>query len=82
LAIQLSSAAHAMLATRPTCRPSLVSCLPSLRESLPSLPDTYGQSLEALLSQFAASENESHVIGDVSKIECSATVVVSGVSGA
>nr|GEX27749.1 hypothetical protein [Tanacetum cinerariifolium] len=45
------------------------------------MPDTYGQSLEALLSQSAASENESHVTGVVSKRECSATVAVSSVSG-
>ncbi|GKF82517.1 hypothetical protein Tco_0244173, partial [Tanacetum coccineum] len=29
--------------------------------SLPSVPDAYGQSLEALLTQHAASKNESHV---------------------
>nr|GFD01421.1 hypothetical protein [Tanacetum cinerariifolium] len=63
----LSSAAHAVLTTHPTCRPSLVSCLPSLEESLPFVPDAYDQSLEALLSQSAASENESHVTGVVSE---------------
>ncbi|GJU18436.1 hypothetical protein Tco_1146402 [Tanacetum coccineum] len=51
----------AVLATRSTCRPSLASCLSSHRESLPSVPDAYGLSLEALLSQPAASESESHV---------------------
>nr|GFD54324.1 hypothetical protein [Tanacetum cinerariifolium] len=45
----------------------LVSCLPSLRESLPSVPDAYDQSLEALPSQPAASESESHVTGDMSE---------------
>ncbi|GKF28816.1 hypothetical protein Tco_0095158, partial [Tanacetum coccineum] len=36
-------------------------------ESLPSVPDTYGQSLEVLLTRPAASESESHVLGDVSE---------------
>ncbi|GKD98259.1 hypothetical protein Tco_1382156 [Tanacetum coccineum] len=38
-----------------------------VRESLPSVPDAYGQSLEALLSQPAASESESHVPNAVSE---------------
>nr|GEV67218.1 putative ribonuclease H-like domain-containing protein [Tanacetum cinerariifolium] len=59
----LFSAAHAVLATRPACRPSLVSCLLLLRESLPSVPDAYSQSLKALLSQSAASKSESHATG-------------------
>nr|GEY08034.1 hypothetical protein [Tanacetum cinerariifolium] len=67
-----------ILTTQPACRPSLVSCLPLLGESLPSVPDVYGQSLKALLSQSAASENESHVTGVVSKREFYATVAVSG----
>nr|GEY86189.1 hypothetical protein [Tanacetum cinerariifolium] len=49
------------------CHPSLVSCLPSLRESLPSVFYAYGQSLEALPSQPAASESESRVTGVVSE---------------
>nr|GFB98521.1 hypothetical protein [Tanacetum cinerariifolium] len=53
------------LKNQPACRPSLVLRLPSLGESLPSVPDAYDQSLEALLSQSAASENESTVTGDV-----------------
>nr|GEW72024.1 hypothetical protein [Tanacetum cinerariifolium] len=44
LAVQLSSAAHAVLTTRPACRSSLVSCLPSLGESLPSVLDAYAVS--------------------------------------
>ncbi|GKG23757.1 hypothetical protein Tco_0391793, partial [Tanacetum coccineum] len=36
-------------------------------ESLPSVPDAYGQSLEALPSQFVASGSESHVPGAVSE---------------
>ncbi|GKD82914.1 hypothetical protein Tco_1349753, partial [Tanacetum coccineum] len=36
-------------------------------ESLPSGPDAYGQSLEVLLTQLAASENESHVPDVVSE---------------
>ncbi|GKB02228.1 hypothetical protein Tco_0830317, partial [Tanacetum coccineum] len=36
-------------------------------ESLPSVPDAYGQSLEALLSQPAASGSESHVPDVVSE---------------
>ncbi|GJX46934.1 hypothetical protein Tco_0272124 [Tanacetum coccineum] len=54
-----------MLTTRPVCPPSLVSCLSSLGESLPSVPYVYGQSLEALPSQFAASGSESHVPDDI-----------------
>ncbi|GJR58437.1 hypothetical protein Tco_1500599, partial [Tanacetum coccineum] len=37
------------------------------RESLPSVPDAYGQSLERLLTQPAASKSEFHVPGDVSE---------------
>nr|GEZ81755.1 reverse transcriptase domain-containing protein [Tanacetum cinerariifolium] len=53
------------LTTQPACHPSLVSCLPSLGGSLPSVPDAYGQSLEALPSQSAASESESHIPGRI-----------------
>ncbi|GKF43129.1 hypothetical protein Tco_0129681, partial [Tanacetum coccineum] len=35
--------------------------------SLPSMPDVYGQSLEVLLTQPAASESESHVPDVVSE---------------
>ncbi|GKG14270.1 hypothetical protein Tco_0353870, partial [Tanacetum coccineum] len=63
----LSFTALAVLTTRPACRPSLISCLSSLRESLPSVPGAYGQSLQALLSQPAASKSESHVPNDVSE---------------
>nr|GFB28541.1 reverse transcriptase domain-containing protein [Tanacetum cinerariifolium] len=56
-----------VLTTQPACRPSFVSCLPSLKESLPSVADAYGQSLEALLSQSAASKSESYVTGVVSE---------------
>nr|GFC78756.1 hypothetical protein [Tanacetum cinerariifolium] len=62
-----SSDALAVQTTQPACHPSLVSCLSSLEESLPSVPDVYGQSLEALSSQPAASGSESHVPGDVSE---------------
>ncbi|GKC91744.1 hypothetical protein Tco_1152393, partial [Tanacetum coccineum] len=37
----LSSAALAVLTTRPTCHPSLASCLSSLGESLLSVPNAY-----------------------------------------
>ncbi|GKC47266.1 hypothetical protein Tco_1064988, partial [Tanacetum coccineum] len=47
--------------------------------SLLSVPDAYGQSLEALPSQPAASGSESHVPGAVSKSEYPATVDVSDV---
>nr|GFB39331.1 hypothetical protein [Tanacetum cinerariifolium] len=40
----LSSAALAVLITRPACHPSLISYLPSLRESLPSVFDAYAVS--------------------------------------
>ncbi|GJT05525.1 hypothetical protein Tco_0839987 [Tanacetum coccineum] len=73
----LSSAALAVLTTRPACQPSLASCLSSLGESLPSVPDAYGQSLEALLSPPAASGSEAHVPGVVSKEEYPVTVAVS-----
>ncbi|GKF28157.1 hypothetical protein Tco_0094499, partial [Tanacetum coccineum] len=65
LAVQLSSAALAVLTTRPTCHPSLALYLSSHEESLPSMPDAYDQSLEALPSQPAASGSESHVPGAV-----------------
>ncbi|GKG07805.1 hypothetical protein Tco_0333637, partial [Tanacetum coccineum] len=61
------STALAVLTTRPACHPSLASCLSSLRESLPSVPYVYGQSLEALPSQPAASGSESYVPGAVSE---------------
>nr|GEU81015.1 hypothetical protein [Tanacetum cinerariifolium] len=56
-----------VLTTWPACHPSFVSCLPSLGESLPSMPDAYGQSLEALPSQSAASRSEFHVPGALSE---------------
>ncbi|GKE96146.1 hypothetical protein Tco_1581001, partial [Tanacetum coccineum] len=65
----------------PACHSSLVSCLSSRGESLPSVPGTYGQTLEALLSQPAASENESHMPGVVSESEYSAAVDVPDVLG-
>ncbi|GJW25938.1 hypothetical protein Tco_0039749 [Tanacetum coccineum] len=46
---------------------ALASCLSSHRESLLFVPDSYGQSLEALSSQPAASESESHVPSVVSE---------------
>ncbi|GJX46184.1 hypothetical protein Tco_0271374 [Tanacetum coccineum] len=58
---KLSSAALAVLTTRPACHLSLVSYLSSLGESLPSIPYVYGQSLEALPSQSAASGSETRV---------------------
>ncbi|GJZ99494.1 hypothetical protein Tco_0672045 [Tanacetum coccineum] len=64
---KLSSATLAVLTTRPACHPSLASCLSSHGESLLSVPDAYGQSLEALPSQPAASGSESHVPGVVSE---------------
>ncbi|GKA84427.1 hypothetical protein Tco_0806022 [Tanacetum coccineum] len=64
---KLSSAALAVLTTRPACHPSLASCLSSHGESLLSVPDAYGQSLKALPSQPAASGSESHVPGAVSE---------------
>ncbi|GJX30219.1 hypothetical protein Tco_0238298 [Tanacetum coccineum] len=67
LAVQLSSAALTVLTTRPACHPSLASCLSSHGESLPSMFFAYGQSLEALPSQPAASGSESYVPGDVSE---------------
>ncbi|GKE09058.1 hypothetical protein Tco_1412609 [Tanacetum coccineum] len=63
----LSSAALDVLATWPACHSSLTSRLSLLGESLPSVPNDYGQFLEALLSQPAASESESHVLDDVSE---------------
>ncbi|GKG46658.1 hypothetical protein Tco_0501504, partial [Tanacetum coccineum] len=80
--LTLSSAALAVLATRPACHPYLASCLSSHEESILSVPDAYGQSLEALPSQPAASGSESHVLGVVFESEYSATVVVSDVYGA
>ncbi|GKA57769.1 hypothetical protein Tco_0756957 [Tanacetum coccineum] len=73
---KLSSAALAVLTTRPACHPSLTSCLSSHGESLLYVPNAYGQSLEALPSQPATSGSESHVPGAVSKSEYLATVVV------
>ncbi|GKA94911.1 hypothetical protein Tco_0816949 [Tanacetum coccineum] len=64
---KLSSAALAVLTTRPACHPSLALCLSSLGESLPFVPDAYGQSLEALPSQPTVSGSESHVPGAVSE---------------
>ncbi|GKC45018.1 hypothetical protein Tco_1062740, partial [Tanacetum coccineum] len=63
----LSSTALAVLTTQPACYPSLVSCLLSLGEYLPSVSDAYGQSLEALPSQPAASGSESYVPSVVSE---------------
>ncbi|GKB53383.1 hypothetical protein Tco_0904136, partial [Tanacetum coccineum] len=64
----LSFAALAVLTTRPACRPSLASCLSSLGESLPSVPDPYGQSLEALPSQTAASGTVSDMHGAETRV--------------
>ncbi|GKB88262.1 hypothetical protein Tco_0960534 [Tanacetum coccineum] len=75
----LSSVALAVLTTRPACYLSLASCLSSHRESLLSVPDAYGQSLNVLPSQPAASRGESHVPGAVSKSEYPGTVAVSDV---
>ncbi|GKF42389.1 hypothetical protein Tco_0125731, partial [Tanacetum coccineum] len=49
---------------------------------MPSVPNVYDQSLEALLSQPAASESESYVPGAVSKEEYLVTVAVSDEHGA
>ncbi|GKG41637.1 hypothetical protein Tco_0473388, partial [Tanacetum coccineum] len=62
-----SSAALIVLTTWPACHPSLASCLSSHGESLISVLGAYGQSLEALPSQPAASGSESHVPGAVSE---------------
>ncbi|GJZ92407.1 hypothetical protein Tco_0664472 [Tanacetum coccineum] len=67
MAVQLSPTALVVLTTQPACHPSLASCLSSHRESLAIMPDVYVQSLEALLSQPAASGSESHVPGAVSE---------------
>ncbi|GKB53235.1 hypothetical protein Tco_0903988 [Tanacetum coccineum] len=48
---------------------------------MPSVPDAYGQYLEALLSQPAASGSESHVPGAVSKKEYPVTIDVSDKHG-
>ncbi|GKB85470.1 hypothetical protein Tco_0957742 [Tanacetum coccineum] len=64
---KLSYVALAVLTTLPVCHLSLTLCLSSHGESLLSVPDTYGQSLEALPSQPAASGSESHVPGAVSE---------------
>ncbi|GJT20542.1 hypothetical protein Tco_0890479 [Tanacetum coccineum] len=74
---KLSSAALAVLTTRPACHPSLASCLSSHRESLLSVPNAYGQSLEALISHPAASRSESHVPGTVYESQYPTTVAVS-----
>ncbi|GJX08606.1 hypothetical protein Tco_0196538 [Tanacetum coccineum] len=58
---KLSSAALAVLTTRPACHPSLASCLSSHGESLIYVSDAYGQSLEALTSQPTASGSETRV---------------------
>ncbi|GJZ24667.1 hypothetical protein Tco_0562126 [Tanacetum coccineum] len=63
----LSPTALGVLTTQPACHSSLVLCLSSLGESLPSIPGAYGQTLEALISQPAASENEPHTPGAVSE---------------
>ncbi|GKD41266.1 hypothetical protein Tco_1261473 [Tanacetum coccineum] len=60
------SATLMSLGNRPACHSSLVSCLSSLGESLPSVPGAYGQTLEAMPPQPAASGNESHIPGVVS----------------
>ncbi|GJX14460.1 hypothetical protein Tco_0206218 [Tanacetum coccineum] len=77
----LSFAALDVLTTRSACHSSLASCVSSLGESLPSVPGAYGQTLEALPSQPAASRNESHIPGVVFEREYSAAVVVPDVSG-
>ncbi|GJV83617.1 reverse transcriptase domain-containing protein [Tanacetum coccineum] len=58
----------AMLTTRHACRPSLTSCLSSLGESLLSMSDAYGQSLESLPSQPAASGTVSDVHGAETRV--------------
>ncbi|GKG38805.1 hypothetical protein Tco_0460517, partial [Tanacetum coccineum] len=63
MVVQLSSATLDVLTTRSACHSSLALCFLLLGESLPSMPDAYGQSLEALPSQPAASGNESHIPG-------------------
>ncbi|GKE87687.1 hypothetical protein Tco_1565162, partial [Tanacetum coccineum] len=63
----LSSAALAVLTTRPACHSSLTSCLSSPEESLSYVPDAYSQSLKALPSQLVASGSKSHVPGVVSE---------------
>ncbi|GJZ27072.1 hypothetical protein Tco_0571325 [Tanacetum coccineum] len=70
------SAILAVLATRSACRPSLASCLSSYGDSLPSVPDAYGQSLEALLSQPAASESETKRTIQVLEYTMAATNVI------
>ncbi|GJW30546.1 hypothetical protein Tco_0047421 [Tanacetum coccineum] len=50
-------------------------------ESLPSVADVYGQSLEARLTQPAASESKSRLSNDVSEREYPAAVAMSGVPG-
>ncbi|GKB35065.1 hypothetical protein Tco_0880007 [Tanacetum coccineum] len=79
---KLSSAALIVLTNRPACHLSLSSCLSSLKESLPSMPDAYGQSLEMLPSQPAASRSESRVLGAGSESEYPVTIAVSDVHGA
>ncbi|GKF33609.1 hypothetical protein Tco_0106809, partial [Tanacetum coccineum] len=66
LAVQPSPAALGVLTTQPACHSSLILCLSSLEESLPSVPGAYGQTLVVMLSQPAASENESQIPGVVS----------------
>ncbi|GKF34292.1 hypothetical protein Tco_0107492, partial [Tanacetum coccineum] len=78
----LSSAALAVLTTRPACNPYLASCLLSHGESLLFVPDAYGQSLKALASHPVTFGSESHVPGAVSESEYPATVAVSDVHGA
>nr|GEY55107.1 hypothetical protein [Tanacetum cinerariifolium] len=77
--MQLSSAAHVVLTTRPTCRPSLVSCLSLLEETLLSVTVIPSQSLRALPSLFVVSKSGSHVTAVVSGSVFSATVAMSGV---
>ncbi|GJV70890.1 hypothetical protein Tco_1490885 [Tanacetum coccineum] len=62
----LSSAALDVLTAQSACPPSLVSCLSVLGESLSSVPGVGGQNLIVLLSQPAASGNESRTPGVVS----------------
>ncbi|GJW18084.1 hypothetical protein Tco_0025520 [Tanacetum coccineum] len=61
--VWLSSAALAVLTTRPACPLFLSLCLSSYGESLSSVPDAYGQSLKALPSQLVVSGSKSHVHG-------------------
>ncbi|GJR94752.1 hypothetical protein Tco_0266926 [Tanacetum coccineum] len=57
---KLSSAALAVLTTRPACPPSLVSCLSSLGESLPSMPYVYEYPAAVAVSDVPGSRTRVH----------------------